>query len=725
MSKKGPFSNAKWICCDKGCESPIIIRNFFLEDFKSAVLNITGLGYFIAEINGLAVSDDYFVPVASDYERRRTEKFLYPIFDEMKHRIYYCTYDITRLLKLGENILTIQLGNGWYRQTERIAEGVTSYSDNLKAIYSIEIETQNGKVYIDSDGSEKYTDSEIVYNNLFIGEIINPNNTAKKEKDVKIVSNPDSELCKQIGIPDRIIKTVTPKCLAKIGKKCVFDVGENISGVVRILTSANAGEQIALRFAENINEDYTLDFATTGSDYVGDSGRPQIMCDIFVSDGSRRYFQPKFVWHGFRYFEVEGDIEEAEVLVIHSATPVTASFKSSSEGLNFLYNSFIRTQLNNMHGSFPSDCPHRERLGYTGDGQLCSTAAMMMLDCKEFYKKWIEDILDCQDRKSGHIQHTAPFMGGGGGPGGWGSAIVFVPYNYYKQFGDIEILNKCYLPMCKWIDYLTTRCENGLIVKEEENGWCLGDWGTLEPIEIPASFVNTICFIKILNLLCEISELLGKKDDERFKKLSNESICAVKKVFFNGEHFCKGVQGADAFAAWVGLTDKEILDKLSKKYNELGYFDTGILGTDILLEVLFENGYFDTALNLLESEKLGSFLYMKRKNATTIWEDWKGTCSHNHPMFGACARQIFSAVLGIKQNIGTAGYCDIEICPKIPRNLEYAKGSIKTLKGEIFVSWKRQVDGIKFEISVPQSLKAIFKHKGKEIKFKRQISIVL
>jgi len=310
--KNNPFFPAKWIGTDSSCVSPIIYREFSIGNIESARLLITGLGYFEAKINGKTVSEDMFVPVISDYEPRDTEKFTYPLFDETTHRIYYCTYDITDLLVEGKNVLNIQLGDGWYRQTERIAEGNMSFGEELKAIYKIEAITENGNEYICSDGSEKYTQSEIIYSNLFIGEIINPNAITKDKKRVKILDDTKSLLTEQIGTPDRIIRTIEPTLIATVKTKKIFDLGENISGIVKIHTSAKAGEKISLRFAEEINEDFSLNFDSTGAAYKTADGKLQIMSDVFVADGTSRDYSPKFVWHAFRYFEIEGDFDSAK-----------------------------------------------------------------------------------------------------------------------------------------------------------------------------------------------------------------------------------------------------------------------------------------------------------------------------------------------------------------------------------------------------------------------------
>lgn len=684
------LNNCKWIGAQSEIVSPIVLRRFNTENIRKATLIITGLGYFEAKINDKAVTDYMYLPVITDYEPRDLTLCAHKgTTGTTTNRVYYYDFDITDLIKNGENLLSIQLGNGWYKQQERKAEGNMSFGDTLKCIYKIVIETESSTVEICSDGSETYTDSSIRFSNMYIGEIIDYTTKSQEEKAVTVLPFTKTILCEAIGAPDKIIRTIKPQKIAEANGKQIFDNGENISGLVSVKTSATANQIIKLRYAENINEDMTLNFTSSAASYnTMRSGQPQIQEDTFITDGTARTFKPKFVFHAFRYFEIEGDFDEVTVEVIHSDTPITSTFTSNHEGMNFLYDAFLRTQLDNMHGSIPSDCPHRERLGYTGDGQLVAPTAMMMLDTKEFYKKWIQDILDCQDT-DGHVRHTAPFLGGGGGPGGWGSAIVIVPYTYYKQYGDTDMIKYCYDKMKLWIDYLLSHSENGLVTSEDPGGWCLGDWASLEKMEIPEPYVNSCYFVKNLLLLEEMAAVIGKDIDiphyQEFRAISEKAIVDNYYDAATG-HYANGIQGADAFAVWCGLAGADTAKMLAKKYNELQYFDTGFLCTDILCEVLCNYGYTDVFLSLLESEKLGSFLYMKRHGATTIWEYFIGKCSHNHPMFGACTRQLFTSVLGIKQREGTAGYNDVIINPvKTERKLKVS-GSITTPNGIIAVS---------------------------------------
>lgn len=718
LPKDHPLAGALWVGADPACASPVIRRRFCLPRVRQAWLTVTGLGFFEAQLNGQSVTEDRLIPVVSDYEERPLHTFLYPLTDRVTHRIYYCRYEVSQLLTEGENCLSVWLGNGWYRQTERLAEGNVAFGNELKTLFSLSAVTETGEtITLCSDGSEYWYESEITYNNLFIGEVIDPAAADPTPRPVTVLPAPQSQLCEQIGTPDRVIRTITPALLGTANGKRIYDAGENISGVVRVAANAPQGERITLRFSEVLADGLALDFASTGADYVCSSGCNQIMTDVFVCDGSQRVFEPRFVWHAFRYFEMEGP-GEPEVLVIHSNTPVTARFSSSSEGLNFLFDVYVRTQLNNMHGSIPSDCPHRERLGYTGDGQICAPAAMMLLDTREFYVKWIRDILDCQNIENGHVQHTAPLMGGGGGPCGWGGAMITVPYAFYRQFGDTELLRTCYEPMGRYLDYLEARSENGLVMREEKDGWCLGEWCTPEDTVIPIPYVNSCYLLKMLQIMQRVAAVLGYEQDIPVYARREATVAeAIRRTYRDAQtgSFCGGIQGADAYAVWCGLAGADTAHRLAEKMEKAGCFDTGFLGTDILMEVLFDYGHANTALKLLEREEAPSFLYMKRKGATTIWETWagEGTVSLDHPMFGACVRQLFQSILGIRQAPDTAGYQTVVLAPCVPAALQQAQGSVCTPRGEIAVAWRQTEDTVTFAVTVPAGVEASFAYQGK------------
>ena len=705
MTMFHPLRGCRWIAASRHCQSPVVKRRFLCEKPLWASLSVTGLGYFEARINGKSVTDHRFQPVVSEYGPRDLSKLSYPLFDRLTYRIYYCTYDVTALVDCGENLLTVQLGNGFYCQHQRRDEGPVSYGDTLKTIYCLTLGYADRQERICSDGSEVWQESRIIHNNLFLGEVHDLGREPGQEQPVTVMPDEPGILSPQIGAPDREVRTLKPVLLWEKNGLRIYDAGENISGTVRLRVNGEQGQWVMLRFAENLTEDGALDFASAGSGTTLKSGVPQIQTDVCICGPEEEIFEPKFCWHGFRYFSVEGPGFDPEVAVIHADTAVTAAFDSDSEGLNFLFDAFLRTQLNNMHGSIPSDCPHRERLGYTGDGQVAAAAAMLTLDCREFYEKWMQDILDTQDTVSGHIQHTAPLGGGGGGPVGWGGAVVIVPYRYFKQYGDTRLLEKSWEPIRKWLGYIQTRMDGYLITREEEKGWCLGDWATRGPTVIPEPFVNTCLLIRCLDMLVETAPLVGMQADiPAFEALRENCRRAVKDVYFDPAtgSFCGGVQGADAYGISVGLADERTAANLVRRYEEMGSFDTGFIGTDILVEVLLEAGAHELAYKLLNGEELGAFLYMKRHGATTIWEHWDGRESHDHPMFGGCLRHIYEGFLGIRQAYGTGGYSAVTVEPRLPGAMNRMAGALLTPRGRLSVKLTRDGETVHTEIELPE-----------------------
>lgn len=669
-----------WLCTDKTVETPMFVKRFSIENARRVTLDITGLGYFFFLVNDLRVTDDLFTPAQTDYAPRDTARFLYPIHDTFTHKVFYLTYDITDFVKVGENTLSVVVGNGWFRQKERIAEGNTDYSDNVCTVFDIHIEQNDGSVRtISSDDDVDCYVYPITRSNLFLGDTIDtrmfkrPLPTAPTYRyDASSLGDLVAQTCPS----DRVIRTITPKLL-----KCgIYDAGENITGRVVLKAKGNAGDTLAVYHAEELHEN-TLAYGSSGGGYICGGGMRQIQQDHYILNGDEQLLFPEFSWHGFRYFKIEGNVtpDAITVEVIHTDLPVSATFTSSNEVINWLFDAFHRSLLSNFHGSIPSDCPHRERLGYTGDGQVTSLAAMLTLDCKDAYRKWIGDIFDCQCQKSGHVQHTAPFGGGGGGPGGWGCAIVFVPYRYHMVYSDPALVRDALPRMEKWITYLEAHCEGGLVVSEEADGWCLGDWcAPFEP-SMPTEYVNTCCMIKSLLCMAELADSIGM-DKHDYLERAEIHKKAVYDAYYRNGSYLGGIQGADAYAIWAELDGDGIAESLIRRYEERSTFDTGFIGTEILCDTLFNLGRGDLAIKLMGSddEKVG-FNFMRLNGATTLYECLDTTgASHNHPMFGGCVQTLFTGLFGIKLKNGKA-----TLAPALNTGLKYASGSVTLPEGNL------------------------------------------
>ena len=665
------LKNAKWITCGKDENNPLIIKKIFVNEVEKAKIAICGLGFYELFINGERIGSEFYKPVFSDYSDRDFSNYTYPLYDKTSHVVYYNTYDIYEKLKSGDNILAVLLGNGYYRQKKRFAEGDTSFNDKLITAFDIELMDFDGNVkHIYSDGSERFVKSFILEDNLFFGEVQDFKNFSFPDiKDyeyansVEIVEKPTENLEEQNCPPDRVIKEILPKVIFDDGKRKVFDVGENIVGHVAL---TSCGENVLIRHAENCNGKI-LDFNSIGGN------EQQYCCEYKNSKKGQKLF-PYFSWGGFRYFEVFGKVKDVKVNVVHADIPVIATFNSDNDTLNWLFECYIRTQLNNMHCGVPTDCPHRERLGYTGDAQLTIESALLMLDSKSFYRKWLRDIRDCQDINSGHIQHTAPFCGGGGGPGGWGGAAILCPYYFYKITGDKSVIEENFDCMSKYLDSMRDFCKDGLIVKEREKGWCLGEWGTPDKVKIPEAFVNTYYYIVCMEKFSFLASCINKNID--LSKEIEASKRAIKSKYYNvsKNEYCDGVQGANVFALSLGLGNSDMEKATINHYKETGAFDVGIFGLSVLTEYLAENGNLQLLFDLLTSEKYPSFYHMKSSGATTIWEAWDGSCSHDHPMYCSFIKQFFYGFLGMKAEVGLK---NIRIEPKFIKGLSFVEGSLK------------------------------------------------
>lgn len=725
MTHSEMFGSAKWVSANKNISSPLFRAEFSTKDVKNAEIYICGLGFFEFYINGKRVSDDLLVPAFSQYCYRDLSAHYTERQDKMSYRTYVCYYRLNDYLAQGDNAIGVQLGNGWYNlsDTKDGDPTWTSYGE-LKLCYKIVLEHNDGtKTEIFSDESLKCSESEITYNNIYGGERHDYSLEKKGFATVGYddsawdkVTAADAPVCEfyiQECFADNVMRTITSKKLKDLGQTSIYDCGEGITGYAVIKTKEN-GATLTARYADAINDDFTLDFHPSGGD------ERKLQQEVFKNTEEGRGYYPHFCWHAFRYIEVSNNAEIETVNVTHYGCATTSAFESDNEVLNWLYKTYIRTQLDNMHCGVPSDCPHIERLGYTGDGQLCAEAVMLMTDSKEFYRKWMGDIADCQDIETGHVQHTTPFCGGGGGPAAWGGAIVVVPYMFWKTYGETDVIEQ-YLPnMLKYIDYMVAHSESGLVCREEKE-WCLGDWcapmdlykpehHTMSRVLIPETYVNTVLFIKQMKMVIELAKIIGKEElTSHLPELIKKASDMVNIAYYSPmtHCYCGDVQGANCLALDAGLGDEKTLKMTVEKYADRECFDTGIVATDVLPRILFESGNAQLAFDLMTSRKLPSFGYMMEHGATTLWEDWLPERSLNHPMFGALTRYLFTYLLGISQSPDSAGFEKIVIKPCLVNGMNKASGYIVTEKGKISVAYEKTGDEISFIVGVPGSAEFI------------------
>ena len=688
------FVRAVWIGASEDI-FPVFRKNFEIQkDIAKARIRILGFGSYRFFINGTIGTDEMYLPLNSDFEERG-----FPTGEQLSHRAYVNEFDVTHLVRPGQNVLSVFLGNGWYTGIGREKPYGTR-----KLCYSLHVTYTDGtEEHFASSTADKYAPSYLVASALngrethdytaWQGNCLLPDFDDGTWANAVETTPVDTDYYLADCPPDRVTERLTPVLLRRGDGFTLWDAGKNIAGFPTLLCEADG--DLSVTFFEELLADGTPDpkhaygqeFRATGTK------RGQIVA-------------PEFGWLGFRYFKVEGAAHPLEVAVAHTDVAVTASFHSEDETLNWIYDTYINTQLGNMHGGIPSDCPHIERRGYTGDGQITCRAAMKVLDAKAFYRKWIADIADCQDRISGHVQYTAPYTHSGGGPGGWGCAIVILPYEYMKHYGDDSLARELYPRMLRYFDYLEAHSEGGFITSDREGEWCLGDWCTPDAVLLPPPFVNNYYYIISMQRVIEMARLFGhEKDIPMLEARIEARKQAIRAAYFNPNQstFFAGAQGADGFALDIGLGNQKTADGFIKRYEALGYYDTGIFGTDIVTRLLFEMGRGDLACRLLTADTPHGFGAWKKDGATTFREYWGASRSHSHPMFGSVVSYLFEYVLGIRQTADSYGYDHVLIAPD---GAVSAKGSLPTPHGAISVDFEKREDGAHLTMSLPQGVTA-------------------
>ncbi len=722
MDRSYFFKNAAWVgLADRTPKTFSVLRGRFdVDSFTKVTLNVLGLGFFKCYINGKCINPDTFLPLSSDFEASADPK------GEVLagHRVYVPSFDITPFTAPGENVIAIHFGGGWYTHRSRVfglpkaiycivAEGV----DGAEKCFVSDSSCRISESYVSDYDFVRYENHDYSASTELFGAEVDDSSWA----NATLTEDLDTDYLSTDCPADKLICELPVKVVGKSERVVIYDCGENTTGYPLFDLHAKPGETVTVRFAEDLLAEGGLD-------------PRHIHNQSFkvVSDGSDRAVQPDFTWFCFRYFEVEGDAVPRCVKVIYADVPPSSTFECDNETLNWTYNTFIHTMLCNMHTGHPSDCPHLERRGYTGDGQLTCHAALSVLDARSFYEKWLCDIGDCQDTLSGHIQYTAPYIRSGGGPGGWGCAIVEVPYQLYKHYGDADVLRKYYGNMRRYIDYLEDHSEFGLVTSDKAGEWCLGDWcgpNILYPdrditshnqqVIIPAPFVNTYFMVKSLETMREIAMIIGKEGDiaEYDEKIATRKR-AIQAAYFNtfDGNFVMNVQGANSFAVDLGLGNATTYANMVSYYKKLGYFDTGIFATDVLIRTMFERGDAELAVDILTNNGSQGYEHWRQNGATTFHEYWDSnrSRSHCHPMFGAPVAYFFEYLLGIKQTKESAGYKEMIISPVAISKFGRMSGSMQTPNGKVAVAYEREEGGVRFIITIPRGSSAILRVFGND-----------
>jgi alpha-L-rhamnosidase len=668
-------------------------KEFSIEGrIKRGMVHVCGLGYYELRLNGRKVGNNVLDPGYTTYEKR----------------MLYSTYDITQILRNGENALGVMLGKGW--------------SAVRLLMLQLNVELENGeKISVSSDPSWKQTDGPILEDSLYNGEVYDarqetpgwdlPGFDDSTWTAVESGIVPKGILSAQMIPPIRVMDTIVPlKMTHPKNGVYVFDMGQNFSGWVELRVSGPRGSEVRMRHAELLYDNGMINQENLRS------ARAE---DVYILKGEgEEIYQPRFTYHGFRFVELTGfpgvpNMETLRGKVVYSSVKQTGSFSCSQPLLNRLQHLIVWGQKTNLH-SIPTDCSQRdERMGWLGDAHLTAEQAMMNFDMGAFYTKFIQDIRDVQDKK-GTITDTVPHIWGQRpADPAWGTAYPLLCWYMYKHYGDKSLLEAQYEGVKDYVEFLRSEAKNDLM----EYSY-YGDWVAIE--KTPGDFVSSIYYYYDVVILTEMAIALGYDAEiKTYRELAEKIKKTIHTKYFDtdAKSYANGTQTANLLPLYLDIVpEKErgaVFGNLRSDilYKNNTHLTTGIIGTKYLMEVLTEFHSADLAYDLATQTTYPSWGYMIANDATTLWELWQlktgpSMNSHNHPMFGSIGAWLYRALAGINQPNESVGFRNILIRPRMVRDLEYVAGTIHSPRGDIISAWTKEDRNITLNVAIPVNAQA-------------------
>jgi alpha-L-rhamnosidase len=724
---------AKWISTDEDIanESPQFRKQFEIEKpIKTAHVYASSAGFYELYLNGEKIGADVLNPVVTDY--RKT--------------VLYSVYDVTERLKKGSNAFGVLLGNGAYNM--RQIEGRFSWAGaplgKPRFLLQMKVLFTDGSEQLVTSGEDwQYTSSPITYNNLHGGEDYD----ARKEisgwanvgldgqawKNAVAVDGPGGKLQWQT-VPVRVQETIVSVVHITPAKGVyLFDLGQNIAGWWHIEVQGSPGQTIRVRGAETLNDELFPKNLEDGDRMSTKfAHHAQVWTDYTLKSSKKEVYEPHFFYTGFRYVEVatHDSVEltglKVEGRVVKSDISAGGEWVSSNELLNKIHHAGVWSQKGN-HVFYPTDCPHREKGAYGGDGQAVAEASMHDFQMATFYMKWLNDMRDAQE-PDGKIPNTAPTLVGGMGGGiGFGSAYFLIPWWMHHYYNDQRILEEHYPNMKMYMGHLNrlartdSNPQEPYIINFFDGYWyCLGEWQDPRGADCPYhDVVSTFYYYYDALVLSKIAETLGHSEDaHRYEALSDTIKEAFNGKFFNPETLLVGLdstyQAYQLLALQGGIMPdkfhegmiKTVVEDIKKRDNHL---NTGIFGSKYLWSELSNAGYHDLAYTVATQETFPSYGWWIRNNSTTLLEQWNAQNSHNHEMFGSITEYFYKYLAGIRSPMedGTSvGYRHIRLEPCMPEGLDMVKASIQTVSGKVVSGWKKKDGQFLYDVTIPANTSA-------------------
>ena len=735
------WHDAKWISdtFDKEFrKAPLLRKSISLEEknIKNARLYVSGVGYYEFFINGAHVSDRKLEPGYTHFDKR----------------VLYSTYDVTSMLQHGENVLAAELGNGWLNiQSLSVWEFEKArWRMRPRMIAELRITYNDGTVQtIPTDRTWKTNSGACSFNNLYSGEVYDarlvhkgwtiPGFDDKKWMPAIEVEAPAKILTSQQMPPIRVVREVKPVSMRKIDDYTyIYDMGENMTGVCRLQVQGPTGTCVTLAHGELIHDDGTLNQGNIEIYFKREkNGLPQhvdpferIQTDTyFLSGNGMETYEPRFTYHGFRYVEVASTRpltltqESLTGLCMHTDVEPVGNFACSNEILNKLVEASCNSYLGNLF-SIPTDCPQREKNGWTADGYVGMDYGLLFYDGITVYEKWMNDFIDNQ-RERGDLSGIIPSSGWGYadwiGPV-WDAALFIIPNNLYKYYGDTRAIEKMWDTCVRYLQYLETREKDGKLT------YGIGDW-VFYKAKTDTHFTSTAFYWLDNVLMAKFADLTGHdgtkyraKADNLKELINNEWFDAEKKMYANG------TQAAQSVGLALGLVPEEhaqaVADNLVRMIRDNGHqLDFGMLGSKFVPAMLVKYGYADDAYKMIIRPEAPSWANWIHRGLTTLPETWVldkdfKDASLNHAFLGDISAWMMNSLAGINPNPKKPGFAGIIIRPQFINGISWAKGEYRSVRGLIRSEWKREGNQIELNIIIPANTEAELQLRDKSVALK-------
>jgi len=694
-------------------EAPYFRKKFSLvKKVVSARAYIAVAGLYELSINGVRVGDHCLDPMYTRFDRRTL----------------YVTYDVTKLLRGGDNAIGVLLGNGWYNHQSTAVWFFDKASWRGRPTFCLDLRVtyDNGSIETITSGKDwKTMLSPVIFNSIYTAEHydarkeINGWNVAsfddKGWKDVIYRSAPSGNIVAQALHPIRKVETIHAQSIRKLNDTTyVFDIGRNISGISSIRLSAPAGTILRLKHGERLYSNGRVDLSNIDVHYRPTDNTDPFQTDIFILKGEgEEVFAPRFNYKGFQYVEVTSSrpvtlVKESLVAYfMHSDLPVTGLTRSSNETLNKITFATNNSYLSNMFG-YPTDCPQREKNGWTGDAVIANETGLYGFDGITVYEKWLADHRD-EQQPNGVLPSIIPTSGWGyewGNGPDWTSTIAVIPWNIYLFYGDSKLLADSYESMKRYVDHITEISPDGITT------WGLGDWVPVKS-KSPVPLTSTCYYYADVTIVARAARLFDKNEDyQKYSALAERIKNAFNARYLNRATgiYGSGLQTELSVPLFWGIVPDDlkatVAANLARRVEaDQFHLDVGLLGQKAILNALSENGYGQVAYKLASQETYPSWGWWVKNGATTLYENWDiqaaNDISLNHIMFGEIGAWLYKGLGGIYPDPEKPGFKHVIFKPTIADGMDHLEARHTGPYGEIVSSWKRDGKALSYTVVIP------------------------